>query len=289
MDKEPIRSTGGSTRVWFGIVLACLGLVIIAVRYARLHNLIFRAPDPEQIIASLPDLPDTPEANPVPSAAVQNIVVTHKVTLVNAVKTNGIKKASPPPVMEPTVISAPPEPIVPSPPPIVVVHRDETYTNLALNCSVSSSDKKPIHGTPDLITNGIEESDSNAFTMHRNVQWVQVDLAKSCELYYLKLWHSTNGGNYHGVVVLLSDNEDFTNQVQIVFNNDAKNTCGRGVGTDKEYKETSEGLTIPAKGYRARYIRAYSNGSTFSSLNSYCELEAYGNPVLENPQTSARK
>jgi hypothetical protein len=50
-----------------------------------------------------------------------------------------------------------------------------------------------------------------------------------------------------------------------------------GIGKDREYFETSEGRLVNAKKTKARYVRLYSNGSTFSDpLNRYTEVEVYG-------------
>ena len=52
--------------------------------------------------------------------------------------------------------------------------------------------------------------------------------------------------------------------------------AGRGAGSDPVYVETSEGRLINAKGWRARYVRLYSDGNTMSALNHYVEVEVFG-------------
>ena len=52
-----------------------------------------------------------------------------------------------------------------------------------------------------------------------------------------------------------------------------------GIGKDREYIENYEGKLIDAKGIKARYVRLYSKGSTFSDpLNRYTEVEVFGLP-----------
>ncbi len=153
--------------------------------------------------------------------------------------------------------------------------------NVALKKKVSSSDKSPITGTLDLITDGDKESaDSSYVELHRKVQWVQIDLENAAEIYAIVVWHAHNTPQvYHAVIVQLADDADFTKNVRTVFNNDMDNEAGLGIGTNKEYFENYEGKLIPVKSEKARYIRLYCKGSTFSALNRYTEVEVYGLPA----------
>jgi hypothetical protein len=153
--------------------------------------------------------------------------------------------------------------------------------NVALNKKVTSSDPNPVSGTLDLVTDGDKESSDTSFVeLHRKTQWVQIDLEKPFALYALVLWHAHNTPQiYKDVIVQLADDADFTKNVRTVFNNDWDNSSGLGIGTDKEYFENYEGKLIDTKGQVARYIRLYGKGSTFSALNRYTEVEAYGLPA----------
>lgn len=153
--------------------------------------------------------------------------------------------------------------------------------NLAAKKKVTSSDKSPITGTLDLVTDGDKESNDNSFVeLHRRTQWVQIDLEQKSKIYAIVLWHAHNTFQvYHDIVVQVSDDPDFTQDVKTVYNNDYDNSSGLGVGTDKEYFETYEGRLIDAKGVEGRYVRTYSRGSTYSALNRYTEIEVWGKPL----------
>ena len=153
--------------------------------------------------------------------------------------------------------------------------------NVAAQKKVTSSDKSPITGTLDLVTDGDKESNDNSFMeLHRKLQWVQLDLEKPCKIYAILVWHAHNTFQvYHSVIVQVSDDPDFTKDVQTLFNNDQDNSAGLGVGTDKEYWENYEGRLVDAKGVAARYVRCYSKGSSYSALNRYTEIEVWGLPA----------
>lgn len=153
--------------------------------------------------------------------------------------------------------------------------------NLAQGKKVTSSDKAPITGSLDLVTDGDKESNDNSFVeLHRRTQWVQIDLEKRARIYAILIWHAHNTYQvYHDVIVQVSDDPDFTQGVKTLFNNDYDNSSGLGVGTDKEYFETYEGKLIDAKGVEGRYVRCYSRGSTYSALNRYTEVEVWGLPL----------
>ena len=149
--------------------------------------------------------------------------------------------------------------------------------NLAPSAKLSSSDTK---ATPEMlakITDGEKESkEDNVIFLHRGTQYVQMDFGGERELFAVVIWHAFESWKvYHGVIVQAADDANFTQNVHTLFNNDAENACGRGVGTDREYWETFQGKLIDAKGVRARYLRCYSKGSTQNGLNEYTEVEVY--------------
>jgi hypothetical protein len=150
--------------------------------------------------------------------------------------------------------------------------------NLAKDKKVTSSDKSPLTGTTDLVTDGDKESnDSSYVELHRKVQWIQIDLEAEAELYAIIVWHAHNTPQvYNSVIVQLADDADFTKNVRTIFNNDYENAAGLGAGKDKQYCENFEGKLVDVKGEKARYVRLYSKGSTFSALNRYTEVEVYG-------------
>ena len=84
---------------------------------------------------------------------------------------------------------------------------------------------------------------------------------------------------YLDVIVQVADDEDFTQNVRTLFNNDNDNTAGLGKGKDMNYVETSEGKLVDAKGVKARFVRLYSAGNNANDLNHYVEVEVFGRPA----------
>jgi hypothetical protein len=153
--------------------------------------------------------------------------------------------------------------------------------NLAAKKKVTSSDKSPITGALELVTDGDKEANDNSFVeLHRKTQWVQIDLEQKAKVYAVIVWHAHNTWQvYHDVVVQIADDPDITQNVTTIYNNDQDNSSGLGVGTDKEYFESYEGRLMPVKGVEGRYVRLYSKGSTYSALNRYTEVEVWGIPA----------
>jgi hypothetical protein len=156
----------------------------------------------------------------------------------------------------------------------------EGVKNVALNKKVTCSDKAPMTGTPELVTDGTKEaSDSTVLIMRKSTQYVQIDLENNFQMYAILIWHAHDAPKiYRDVVVQVADDADFIENVRTVFNNDQDNSSGLGIGADREYFENYEGKLIDAKGIKARYIRFYSKGSTDSALNECTEIEIWGLP-----------
>jgi len=152
--------------------------------------------------------------------------------------------------------------------------------NLALHKKVTSS-KAPFEGSLDVITDGIKDAKpGTAVELKPRLQWVQIDLGSSEKLSYVLCWHfHEQAVIFHDVIVQLSNDPNFVDGVTTIYNNDADNSAGLGIGKDREYFETSEGRLIDAKDTKARYVRLYSAGSTYADpLNRYTEVEVYGVP-----------
>ena len=90
-------------------------------------------------------------------------------------------------------------------------------------------------------------------------------------------WSSQKSTNGYSDVVLwpLTSVKD----VKTVYNNDHDNSAKIGVGSEKEYIETSEGRLVDAKGAKGRYVRLFSNGNTSNDMNHMIEVEVYGRPA----------
>ena len=151
-------------------------------------------------------------------------------------------------------------------------------TNLALKKKVTSSDKEPVIGSLDLVTDGDKEGAEGSYVeLGPGVQWVQIDLGKSAEIWALVAWHFHSEPRvYRDVVIQISDDPDFIQNVKTVFNNDHENQAGLGIGKDLEYVETYDGRPFAVKGVKGRYVRLYSNGNTSNQMNHYTEVEVYG-------------
>lgn len=151
--------------------------------------------------------------------------------------------------------------------------------NVALGKPVTSS-VKPFTGELEQITDGKKEAfDYDAVEMKKGTQWIQVDLGKPEAIQAVVMWHDHRYIQaMHDVIVQISDDPEFKNNVQTVFNNDVDNSSGLGVGTDKEYFETHEGKIVDAKGVKGRYVRAYTRGGSLSALNCWQEIEVYAIP-----------
>lgn len=152
--------------------------------------------------------------------------------------------------------------------------------NVALGKKVTCSASNALPENLAKIVDGDKEANEPSIVLlKRGVQWVQIDLGSPQQIYAIVVWHAHDSPKvYHGVVVQLADDADFTKNVRTVFNNDRDNGDGLGVGTNREYFETNEGKLIDAKGQVARYVRLYSRGNTESRMNEYTEVEVYGRP-----------
>ncbi|MFC4775465.1 endo-alpha-N-acetylgalactosaminidase family protein [Paenibacillus sp. GCM10023252] len=108
-------------------------------------------------------------------------------------------------------------------------------------------------------------------------QWMQLDLGRAFQLNTLKVLHYYNDSRtYRDVIMQVSNDPTFQTGVTTVFNNDANNSSGQGVGNDAEYVETSSGKAVTFSPVNARYVRLWTNGSTANAYNHYAEVEVYG-------------
>jgi hypothetical protein len=150
--------------------------------------------------------------------------------------------------------------------------------NVAFGKPVVSSDKEPIIGEVEMITDGDKEAaDGSYVELAPSLQSVTIDLGADYDIYAIVVWHYHKEARvYFDVVVQAADDPDFITNVRTLFNNDADNSSGLGAGADMHYVETAEGKLIDAKGVRARYVRLYSNGNSSNELNHYIEVEVYG-------------
>ena len=152
---------------------------------------------------------------------------------------------------------------------------------LSLDKAVTSSDYEPVIGDLEFVTDGEKSGEDGYYVeLGPSVQWVQIDLGQSHSLHAILIWHYHSQARvYRDVVVQVSDDPDFIQDVQTIFHNDHDNSAGLGLGKDKEYIETNDGRLIDPRGVSARFIRLLSRGNTSNEMNHYVEVEVYGTPA----------
>jgi hypothetical protein len=150
---------------------------------------------------------------------------------------------------------------------------------LSAGKTVTGSDDFPIIGELAYLTDGDKDAGEGYFVeLMDGLQWVQIDLESESNLEAIWLWHyHSQARAYHDIVIQISNDSEFVNNVTTLFNNDFDNSAQLGKGSDKPYIESRFGKLINAKGIPARYVRLYSNGNTANDMNHYIEVEVYGN------------
>ena len=157
----------------------------------------------------------------------------------------------------------------------------EGTTNVARGKKVTSSESDPIIGKLEFLTDGNKEGTEEAYVeLSPGVQWVQIDLEQPMRIYGVYVWHFfREARSYEDVIVQVADDEQFTQNVQTVYNNDTDASAKLGVGKDRPYIETYQGKLIDARGVTGRYVRLYSRRNTANSLNHYVEVEVFAKPA----------
>ena len=180
----------------------------------------------------------------------------------------------------PLPINIPAQHLDPETTPNPVIQVPEGTTNLARNKPVTSSDKTPIVGELNYVTDGDKDGDEGyEVELAPGVQWIQIDLGSTADLYAVSLWHFHRQKRaYRSVVVQVSNDAEFKKDVTTVFNNDYENKAGFGTGKNKVYIETNRGKLIPINAIKGRYVRLYSAGNTANVGNHYVEVEVFGKP-----------
>ncbi len=157
----------------------------------------------------------------------------------------------------------------------------EGTKNVALGKPVASSDKMPIIGDLEMVTDDDKEAGDGSYVeLGPFLQYVTVDLGSVHNIYAIVMWHFHKQPRvYLDIIVQVSNDPDFKTDVKTIFNNDDNNSSGFGAGNDYNYIETAEGKLIDAKGTQGRYVRSYSRGNSDNELNHWIELAVYGKPL----------
>jgi hypothetical protein len=154
-------------------------------------------------------------------------------------------------------------------------------SNVASRKPVTASDTSPTLGELSQVTDGDKEGVEGSYVeIGPGTQYFQVDLQQSYQIHAIVVWHyHAQARIYRDVIVRVSNEPAFSREVRTLFNNDHDNSSGLGIGTDKEYIDSHEGLLIDAHGTAARYVRLYGNGNTENDLNHCTEIEVYASAI----------
>ena len=160
------------------------------------------------------------------------------------------------------------------------VHVPEGVENVALGRPVSAS-AEPTHNELKDVVNGEKGYEAeNVVQLPEGPQWIQIDLENMYEIHCILFWQFFEQLRvYFDIVVQVSNDPEFEEDVTTVFNNDDDNTLGFGEGEDLEFTKTHLGKLIETTGIEARYVRLWSNGNSWNDRNHWIEVEVYAKPV----------
>lgn len=153
--------------------------------------------------------------------------------------------------------------------------------NVAKGKKVTSSDAAPILGDLSLVTDGDANGADGSFVeLMPGKQWVQIDLEATHILQKIVVWHSHKQVvAYLDVVIQVSNDPSFKEEITTLWNSDHDNTSGMGKGRDPTYVESNYGRIIEGKAAKARYVRLWSNGNTSNDMNHYNEVMIFAVPA----------
>ena len=158
-------------------------------------------------------------------------------------------------------------------------------TNLAFGKTVTSSmgDIPPTIGDLPQLVDGIKTCGEFDFVeLDKEPQWVQVDLGAVCKVSAIVVWHYyKNPIVYKDVIVQVSDDPEFKNNVRTVFNNDDDNSSKLGAGSDTTYWARWWGEIVDLRGPEkngtpARCVRVWTNGGVSGEETRFIELAVFG-------------
>ena len=97
----------------------------------------------------------------------------------------------------------------------------------------------------------------------------------------IHVWHAQSqlADAYLDLVIQVSDDAAFRENVVTLFNADADGSLGLGKGGDPAYVETNHGRVIDGGGARARYVRLWSAGSYNNGFIRFAEVAVYASPL----------
>ena len=117
--------------------------------------------------------------------------------------------------------------------------------------------------------------------------WLQLDLGQKYSITKLNLCIYYDGRYLKDLVVLASNEAEFTKEnSQVVYNADSNNFFGLGAGTDLEMpaQNNSAGFDItPTPVVEAQYLRIFNNGNSKNDGAHWIEVEVYGTETTGQP------
>lgn len=141
----------------------------------------------------------------------------------------------------------------------------------------------PLEGSSlAFLTDGDNSSDrGTVLVLPQGKQWVQIDLGQSMKVQKIHLWHaqSQRADAYLDLVIQVSEEAAFRENVVTLFNADFDGSLGLGKGSDPAYVETNHGRVIEGGGVRARHVRLWSAGSYNNGFIRFAEAAVYASPL----------
>ena len=117
--------------------------------------------------------------------------------------------------------------------------------------------------------------------------WLQLDLGQKYSITKLNLCIYYDGRYLKDLVVLASNEAEFTKEnSQVVYNADSNNFFGLGAGTDSEMpaQNNNAGFDItPTPVVEAQYLRIFNNGNSKNDGAHWIEVEVYGTETTSQP------
>ena len=156
--------------------------------------------------------------------------------------------------------------------------------NLSENKPVTCSmEDEPIIGELAQITDDVKKSGQFDYVeLDPGPQWVQVDLGAVHTTYAVVVWHYyKNPVIYNDVIVQVSDDAEFKQNVINLFNNDHDNSSEQGEGKDTAYfsrwwGEIADARGADNEGTKCRYVRVWTNGGCGDEDTRFVEIQVYG-------------
>jgi len=162
------------------------------------------------------------------------------------------------------------------------VYVPEGVENVAFGQPVTASDDPRFNELEDIVNGEKSYEPEKVVELPEGPQWIQIDLESEHRIYVVLFWqYFEHERTYFDVLVQMSNDPEFEEDVTTVFNNDDDNTLGFGEGDDPEFITTHEGKLVEVDGLEARYVRLWSNGNSWNRRNHWIEVEVYAKPVEE--------